>query len=138
MKLPFFLDANIIMYAIGKEHPLREPCRKTLNMIKIGKITTVTNTEVLQEIFHRYFSINKPQIGEEAYLAIKTFCSKILPVTLHELDSTLILLKKYSSINTRDAIHAATMINNNMKEIISTNTHFDDILEIKRIAPETL
>jgi len=44
-------------------------------------------------------------------------------------------LKMVNGITSRDAIHAATMMNNGIKEIISTDPHFDLIHEIKRIDP---
>jgi hypothetical protein len=135
MKNTFFLDANIIMYALGKEHPLKNPCRKCLERIKKGEIIVVTNTEVLQEIFHRYFSIQMPTIAEEIFSAIKMFCKKIYPITLSELERALLLLKEFPSINSRDAIHAATMLNNGIEKILSTDPHFDLIKGIKRIEP---
>ncbi len=138
MKPVFFLDANIVMYALGSEHRLKAPCRKSLKKVKEGKIITVTNTEVLQEIFHRYFSIKMPLIAEEAYSAIKTFCKEIYPVTLHELERALALLKEFPSLDSRDAIHAATMLNNGVEKILSTDSHFDIVKGIKRIAPEML
>lgn len=138
MKPVFFLDANIVMYALGSEHRLKTPCRKSLKKIKEGKIITVTNTEVLQEIFHRYFSIRMPLIAEEACFAIKTFCKEIYPVTLHELEKALALLKEFPSLDSRDAIHAATMLNNGVEKILSTDSHFDIVNGIKRIAPEML
>ncbi len=136
MKDYVFLDANIIMYAIGKEHPLRNPCRMYLEEIKRGGLTVVTNTEVLQEIFHRYFSIQMPAIAEEAFTAMKGFCKEIYPITLLEVERALSLLKEFpSSINTRDAIHAATMMNKGIEKILSTDLHFDIIPGIERIAP---
>lgn len=135
MKDLFFLDANIIMYALGKEHPLRNPCRKCLDKIKKAEITVVTNTEVLQEILHRYFSIRTPIIAEEAYSAIKIFCKEIYPVTLAEIEKALALLKEFPSINARDAIHAATMLNNGIEKILSADPHFDMLRGIKRIRP---
>lgn len=135
MKHLIFLDANIIMYALGKEHPLRNPCRKYLKKIKKGEITVVTNTEVLQEILHRYFSIRMSTMAEEAYIAMKTFCREIYPVTLNEVEKALALLKESPSINPRDAIHAATMFNNGIEKILSTDPHFDVVQGIERIAP---
>lgn len=135
MRRPLFLDANIIMYALGKEHPLRNPCRKYLERIKNGEITVVTDTEVLQEILYRYFSISMPLIAEEAFGAIKTFCREVYPVTLQDVEKALLLLKEISAINSRDAIHAACMLNNGIKEILSTDPHFDEIHGINRIDP---
>lgn len=138
MRHKTFLDANIIMYALGKEHSLRNPCRKSLEMIKEGKIIVVTNTEVLQEILHRYYSIGMPRIAEEAYSAVKTLCVEIYSVTLVELEKAMKLLKEFPSISSRDAIHAATMLNNGIEKILSTDPHFDVIHGIQRIAPERL
>lgn len=134
----YFIDANIIMYAIGKEHPLRNPCRKSLKKIKTGSIIAVTNTEVLQEILHRYFSLQMPTIAEEAYHAVKTLCAEIYPVTLQDIDVSLEILKSFSSINSRDAIHSASMMNNGIKKILSTDPHFDVVHNIERVAPESL
>lgn len=131
----FFLDANIIMYALGKEHPFKSPCRKYLEKIKKAEITVVANTEVLQEILHRYFSIRMPIIAEEAYSATKIICKEIYPVTVAETEKALALLKEFPSINARDAIHAATMLNNGIEKILSADPHFDLLRGIKRIGP---
>lgn len=135
MEKPVFLDANIIMYAIGKDHPFKNPCRAYLEKIKSGELTVVTNTEVMQEILHRYFSIGMPEIAQVALSAVKTFCNKIYPIGLPDVDKAHLLLKEFSSINARDAIHAATMLNNDVEKILSTDAHFDVIRKIKRIKP---
>jgi uncharacterized protein len=130
-----FLDANLIMYSLGGPHPLREPSKKILENIKGGRLGVVTNTEVLQEILYRYFSIKKQALGELAYTAVVDLCEAVLPVTLQDTDSALGLLKQYPPITSRDALHAATMLNNGIKEILSTDPHFDLIAGIRRIDP---
>ncbi|MGB9628155.1 MAG: type II toxin-antitoxin system VapC family toxin [Thermodesulfobacteriota bacterium] len=134
----YFIDANLIMYSLGRSHPLRDPCKKILERIRAGQILAVTNTEVLQEILHRYFSIGRSTLGEIAYQSMVQFCVTISPITIQETNKALEILKGYRDITSRDAIHAATMINNGIKEIISTDPHFDLIPEIKRIDPSRL
>jgi hypothetical protein len=107
-----------------------------LKKIKDGLIQVVTNTEVLQEILYRFFSIKKPSLAALAYTSLVEICVEILPVTLHDMDLALELLKKYPDITARDAVHAATMIHHNIKEIFSADSHFDLIPEIRRIPPE--
>jgi predicted nucleic acid-binding protein len=135
MNSPFFLDANVIMYSLGSSHPCKEPCKNILEKIKLGDIRAVTNTEVLQEILHRYFSLGKPDIAEIGYASMIHLCLTIFPVTLAETNRALELMKTNPAITSRDAIHAATMINNGVKEIISTDSHFDIIPGINRIDP---
>jgi predicted nucleic acid-binding protein len=130
-----FIDANLIMYSMGGQHPLREPCKRIFEKIRDRKIVVTTDTEVLQEILYRYFSIGRSTLGEMAYQSMVEICVTVLPVTLRDTGRALELLKAYKVITSRDAIHAATMINNNVKEILSTDPHFDAIPEIKRIDP---
>jgi uncharacterized protein len=131
-----FIDANIIMYAIGTPHPLKAPCRRILDEIKDGSLQVVTNTEVLQEILYRFYSLKKIEQSEIAYNALVGMCLEILPVTRKDMDIALGLLKEHPHITTRDAVHAATMINNEIEEIISTDSHFDTIKGLKRVKPE--
>jgi len=138
MNAPFFLDANLIMYSLGAPHPLKGSCQKVLEKVKSGVILSVTNTEVLQEILHRYFSLEKAEIAEAAYSSLVRLCIHVFPVMLQDTDKALDLLKSHPFITSRDAIHAATMINNGIKEIISTDNHFDLIPAIKRIDPGKL
>jgi hypothetical protein len=123
------------MYSIGGPHPLREPCKNILEKIKSRGILVITDTEVLQEILYRYFSIRKRTLGEIAYRSIVEICIEILPIRLIDMDKALEILKMADGITSRDAIHAATMINNGIKEIISTDPHLDRIPAIKRIDP---
>lgn len=133
-----FIDANLIMYSMGGGHPLRDPCREVFEKIRSGRIIVVTNTEVLQEILYRYFSIRKPALGEMAYQSMVQICVEIFPVTRAETDKALEILKSHERITSRDAIHAATMINNGIKEILSIDPHFDLVREIKRIDPASM
>ena len=130
-----FIDANLIMYSLGGPHSLREPCKTALEKIKNGLIQVVTDTEVLQEILYRFFSIKRYSLGELAYTSTVELCAEILPVTLKDTDRALDLLKGFPQITCRDAIHAATMINNGIKEILSTDPHFDLVPKIRRIHP---
>ena len=130
-----FIDANIIMYAIGSPHALRESCIATLKKIKNGAIQVVANTEVLQEILYRFYSIKRFTQAEAAYHSTIEICKEILPVTRHDMDLALELMKKYTSITSRDAVHAATMINHEIKDIISVDPHFDLISDVRRIPP---
>jgi len=133
-----FIDANLIIYAIGRAHPLREPCKKFLEKIKSRKILGVTNTEVLQEILYRYFSTERKTLGEIAYQSMVELCTDIFAVKAADTDKAFEILKRVSGITSRDAVHAATMIHNGINEIISTDPHFDLIHEIKRIDPTKL
>jgi predicted nucleic acid-binding protein len=131
----YFIDTNIFIYAKGKDHPLKPACVSMIKRIGEHEITAIVNTEVIQEILYRYQSIKNLPLGISLAKEAIQICSLILPVTAADLSLALDILEAHPQIQTRDAFHAATMINNGIKEILSTDPHFDLIPEIKRIAP---
>ncbi|MEK9150429.1 MAG: type II toxin-antitoxin system VapC family toxin [Candidatus Desantisbacteria bacterium] len=132
----YFLDANIIMYAVGKEHPYKKGCQQIISMIKQEKISVITDTEIIQEILHRYLSLRMPQDAFENAEDTINLTQHLLPIGEGEIERAIELLKKYQpALETRDAIHVASMLNYGIKEIISTDKHFDLLTEIKRIDP---
>jgi predicted nucleic acid-binding protein len=89
----FFLDANIIMYALGGPHLYREPCRKTLAAVEADAIDEVTSVEVLQGILHRYRTLGNPDRAEQVFQQARTLCEVVLPVPLRDMDLAVTLLR---------------------------------------------
>ena len=132
----YFIDTNIPIYASGKKHPYKEPCQKIIFDIAESKLIAFTNTEVFQEIIYRYFSINELSLGHKIFENFYSLISpNILSVNPDDILLAQALSKKYHSIKPRDLLHAATMINNNLEDILSTDKDFDKIKEINRIDP---
>lgn len=46
------LDTTILVYAVGAQHPLRQPCRSLLEGIRDGAVRATTTVEVVQEFAH--------------------------------------------------------------------------------------
>lgn len=131
----YFLDSNIIMYAIGKTHPYKESCQKIISAVTINRISVVTNMEVVQEILYRYISLGKRKDAFENAEDTMSLVTEIFPISDKDIKRAIRLLKKYPSLESRDAIHVASMLNNGFREILSTDLHFDMVTEIKRIDP---
>lgn len=130
-----FLDANILMYAVGKEHPYREPCRAILRQIALDELIVVTNVEVLQELLHRYRSLGKPELASTLYAATKDLCEEVFAVTVGDLDRAQEILHSSGDISVRDAVHAATVLLRGLGEILSTDQHFESVEGITRVDP---
>jgi hypothetical protein len=134
----YFVDTNIFLYSIGRDHPLKPASLNAIHFIREGQIAAVINTEIVQEILYHFQSIKQLSIGVRLAKDTVSISSRILPVEEKDLSLAIELLETYPKIQTRDAFHAATMIRNGIKEIISTDPHFDLINEIKRIDPAKL
>jgi predicted nucleic acid-binding protein len=141
----FFIDTNIVMYAIGKEHRYRDVCARIISMIAEGSFhrnvgTPVTDTEVFQEILYRYALVDKWQKG---ILICKHFLEvglEVLPFDSSGVEAMPKLAQAYKGqgIPPRDLVHVAVMMNHGTRKIVSVDSHFDIINEITRILPENL
>ena len=56
MSLAVFIDANVPIYAAGGDHPYKEPCAQILRMAAEEPQSFVSDSEVLQELMHRYLA----------------------------------------------------------------------------------
>jgi hypothetical protein len=133
----YFLDTNVFMYAAGREHPLKASCVALLRRVAREELEVVTNAEVLQEILSRYRALEETQSGLHlARLAVDQVGGDVLPVSLADMQLAFDLVDRYGAgIKSRDAVHAATMLNNGLTHLISADSHFDVIEGITRLDP---
>lgn len=132
---PLFLDASVVMYAAGADHPLRGPCRAALRRVVEDDLPLVTSSEVLQEILYRYFSLGRPAVAESVFHATRDLCSPILPVAEADAVRALDLLLEHEGLSPRDAVHVAVMEHHDLDRILSTDTDFDAVGTIRRVDP---
>lgn len=130
-----FLDANIVMYAAGGAHPLRDPCRQALRTAVEQDIPLVTSSEVLQEILHRYFAIGRPEIAREVFETTRDLCQQVAAVEEADAAAALDLLLTHDTLSPRDAIHAAVMSRLGIQRILTADKDFDGLESIQRIDP---
>lgn len=135
--MKYFLDTTVFMYAAGREHPLKAACTAVLRRVAEEEIDAVTNTEVLQEILHRYEALGQGEQGLRlARLAVDQVGGQVLPVTLRDLRRTFELKDRHgAAMRSRDAVHAAVMLNAGLTHLISSDRHFDVVEGITRVDP---
>ncbi len=131
-----FIDSNVPMYVAGREHPLREPSRRFLQAVGSGRIEACTSTEVLQEILYRYSALKRLDLARQVYDLFVQICPSVLPVTLADTDRAKDLLMERPETGARDAIHAAVMLNNDVRQVASFDTGFDRFPGIERVTLE--
>ena len=132
------IDANVLMYAIGKAHPLKAPSFKFLEAVTKDKIRANIDIEALQEILHIY---HRRKETEKGLLA----CDRYLlmfpnPITV---DTMCIrkgrdMLGKYPHLAARDAVHIGVVLTYQLEGIVSVDKHFDRVKEIRRFDPREI
>lgn len=131
----FFIDSNVVMYASGSEHRLKQPCINILRETVSEELELRTSVEVIQELLHRFSKVARRDLGIRLARRLLVLYEPILPVQPDDLRLASDLIEKYPSVQSRDAVHAAVSLNNGIRHIISADIHFDTINEIERIDP---
>jgi len=128
------LDANIFMYAAGKESPQRLPCQRFLEKLVAGEgPAACTDAEVLQEILHRYANLKAPEIGFQIFDAVSQLGLPILPVTDRSMTEARMLLEAHPSLSTRDCVHLGVMREHGIEEVLSYDRGFSEVSWVKRL-----
>ncbi len=132
-----FLDVNVVMYAAGAPHPYKDPCKHILSDVEIGVLTAAVNTEIFQELLYRYSHIKLAEKGLQLCRDILKYPLTIIPVMEADIRLAIDLSDKHrvTGLKPRDAIHAATMKNNGIARLISTDKEFDHVDIVIRIDP---
>lgn len=127
MSRAVLVDTSVFAYALGGEHPLREPCRDFLRDARLSGLELHASVEMVQELtFHRMRRTDPATAAEQGRLAA-------LSCIMHAFDErvleTALGLIGDGTLRGRDAVHAATAARAGIGAIVSTDPAFDRVLE---------
>ncbi len=133
---PAFLDANIPIYAAGRDHPLRAPSLRVLHIAATNPVGFLTDVEVIQELLHRYLALRLWPLGRESIREFSTIMrGRIEPLLEIDVETAVSLADRYPGLAARDLVHAAVMNRLGMRLIVSADTDFDRIEGVERLDP---
>ncbi len=134
--MTYFLDTNIFLYAAGGDHPYRQPCQHILRRVAEGDLNGTTSSEVVQEVL---YVLTRRGLRSQALSLARNILAvfpALLEVGAAEMEAACDLLESMPELPPRDAVHAATMLTHGITAIITADTHFDQLTQLKRIAPD--
>ena len=121
------------MYLVGAAHPNKMLAQRLLEESIVGERRLVTDSEVLQEILHRYSAINRRDAIQPAFEAILGVVDEVFAVALEDVSRAKDILIGAQYISARDALHLAVMERQGIHSIMSFDTGFDGYPGIARI-----
>ena len=131
-----FIDANIPIYAAGRDHPYREPCIHVLAAVNENPDGFVTDAEVFQEIMHHYRRTRRWDVGQKA---VESFAAmmhgRVSPVTIDDALAAGRLANEHQGLSTRDLLHLAVMHRLGVTRIVTADADFDRVPSIIRLDP---
>ena len=131
-----FIDANVPIYAAGRDYPYKEPCARVLSMVSEHPDSFVTDAEVLQELLHRYLASRRWELGREVLHSFAELMhDRIEPVLEEDIHKAAELADQHPTVSARDLVHAAVMQRLRSVRIVSSDTDFDRLPSITRLDP---
>ena len=132
-----FVDANVPMYLVGRDHPHKVEAQSIVERLAGERRQLVTSSEVFQEILHRFVSTDRRDKLELAFETLQAIVDQVLAVERADVFAAKDLVHAHPKLSARDAVHAAMMRRREITEILSFDGGFDLVAGITRLpAPE--
>jgi predicted nucleic acid-binding protein len=130
------LDATVLVYAKGAEHPLRDPCRELVTAIAGGAVQATTSTEVIQEFVHVRARRRSRRDAAATGRDYAELLSPLLAVTREHLQQGLALFERVDRLGAFDAVLAAAAASSGAVALVSADTAFADAGDVAHIVPD--
>ena len=129
------IDANVPIYAAGRQHPLKGPCQELVRLVAAPQ-TFTTDAEVLQELLHYYRTAENWAQGRAVFRAFATLTAgRIAPVLDADVAQAAALADAYPRLSARDLLHVAVLQRLGATHIASADRDFDAVSGVRRLDP---
>ena len=126
------IDTNVIVYAVGSVHPLKQASDRILSDIAAGTLTANLDVETLQEVLHLYSSRGERRKGFRTIEHLLMLFPNPFPIGREEIERARDLMMKHPFLGARDGIHAAVVQTHDLEGIVTADKVFDRIKRLRR------
>jgi uncharacterized protein len=112
-----YVDTNVLMYAVGREHPLRDEARSFfLEHLDSGEVL-VSSAEVLQELLHAYLPVDRLETLDAALELARARIAEVWPVEASDVELARSLVGRHPGLGARDLLHAACCLRRGVERL---------------------
>jgi len=122
------------MYLIGAPHVHKSDAQQLLERLVSERQRLVTDAEVLQEILHRYVSIDRRDAIQPAFDALLGIVDEVLAVDQTAVERAKEIVLGHRALSARDAVHLAVMEQHGIERILSFDSGFDGFPGVVRLS----
>ncbi|MEJ7797757.1 MAG: type II toxin-antitoxin system VapC family toxin [Solirubrobacteraceae bacterium] len=129
------LDTTVLVYAVGADHPLRDPCRELIGAVANGRIAATTTVEVLQEFTHVR---TRRRDREDAVRLARDYLDLLAPllvVSTDDLAQGLRLYARTDRLGAFDAVLAAAAERADGAAVVSADAAFAEA-DVAHVVPD--
>lgn len=133
-----YLDSNVFIFAAISNDKRAIKSREFIKKVILKEIDGATSFLTIDEVIWKIWrEIRDRNLAIDEGLRILQFDNlKLTNVDENIMIKSLNLMKRYSSLKPRDAIHLASALSLGISAIVSDDKDFNNIKEIKRIRLE--
>lgn len=112
-----FVDANVFMYAVGRDHPLVENAQSFFRRSLKEGVSLVTSAEVLQEILHAYLPPGRLTSFDAAMELVTAMVTDIWSIEPEDVRFARDLASRHRGLSARDLLHLASCLRREVDRI---------------------
>jgi predicted nucleic acid-binding protein len=131
------LDTTVLVYAVGAEHPLREPSRRLVDAVARGRVQATTTPEVIQEFAHVRARRTARRQAASTARDYATLLEPLLVPDGTSVNAALALFERHEALDAFDALLAAAALAAEADVLASANRAFACVAKLRHIAPGT-
>jgi uncharacterized protein len=103
-----FVDTNVVMYAVGRHHPLQAEARAFFKDARDRELRLCTNAEVLQELLYAYLPMKRFETLDAALLLLSSFVPTTWSMDAEDVSLARTLAGAHPKLSSRDLVHLAS------------------------------
>ena len=127
-----FVDTNVVMYAVGRPHPLREPAREFFADAARRRRALCTSAEVLQERVHAYLPVQRESTLDSAMALVERAGIDVWPLEADDVHLAWRLRTRFHALAARDLCHLASCRRRGVSDIRTFDRAFAAALRARR------
>lgn len=131
------LDTTVLVYAVGTDHRLREPCRRLLRAVREGAVAATTTVEVLQEFVHVR---SRRRTRADAVDLADAYLDLLSPLLTADEDSLVRAFGVYRDVDTVgafDALLAAVAVGAGAQALVSADRAFSHVAGLNHVLADS-
>ncbi len=131
------VDTTVLVYAVGTEHPLRDPSRKLIDAVAAGRVDATTTIEVIQE----FVQVRARRQGRsDASKAGRNYAELFAPLLVMPtavVDAGLRIFERSNSLGVFDSFLAAMALASGAAALVSADRAFSTVSKLPHVVPGT-
>ena len=130
------LDTNVLVYALGRPHPLREPSRRVLDAVSKGRVEAGTIDTVVIEFLHVFSRRRSKASAASAARDYVELLGPLVEVTAKDVALGVDIFENHE-LGSADALVAAVAANHDAEALVTADRSFEGVPGILVLDPRS-